>query len=241
MKRAIEDYEMIVPGDRVAVGVSGGKDSVALLRIMAHLRDYSHFTFSLVAVMVDPGWWEVDVGPLADLCSQLDVSFYLVRYPISRIIESKGEDNPCSLCAKLRSGLLYSKAAELGCQRVALGHHLDDVIETFFLNLVYAGYLRTFRPAVYLPRAGIHLIRPFSYVPEAAVAHFARSEGLPLLAPLCPYAGQTQREAMREIVEFIAQRHPYFRERFRTALQNVSLTDLWKQRRKKDGHGELDL
>ncbi|ACX52801.1 PP-loop domain protein [Ammonifex degensii KC4] len=241
VKRAIEDYEMIAPGDKIAVGVSGGKDSVALLRILAHLRDYSHLSFSMVAIMIDPGWKEVDIGPLADFCSKFDIPFYLVKHPIARIIAAKGENNPCSLCAKLRSGLLYSKAVSLGCRRVALGHHLDDVIETFFLNLVHAGYLRTFRPVVYLERMGIHLIRPFSYVPESALVHFVAREGLPVLPPLCPYAGKTQRAAMKEIVEFIAQRYPYFRERFRTALQNVSLADLWKQRRPKDDHGGLDL
>ena len=233
VKRAIKDYAMLSPGDKVAVGLSGGKDSMALLYILAYLRDYSHLSFSIEAVFVDPGWTEVDLTALSAFCTAQKVPLHVVRYPIAQIIAERGERSTCSLCAKLRMGLLNSRAKALGCQRVALGHHLDDVIETFFLNLLYAGYLKTFRPAVYLDRIGLHLIRPLSYLPEKTLSGLVAREGIPVLPPLCPYAGKTQRAVMKEIVRFFSERYPEFYKRFRRALENVSFSDLWRQRRGK--------
>lgn len=230
VKRAIKDYAMIAPGDKVAVGLSGGKDSMALLYILSYLRDYSHLSFSLEAILVDAGWAPVDYSRVANFCAERRVPLHIVRHPIAAVIAAKGEKSACSLCAKLRAGLLNSRAKALGCQRVALGHHLDDVIETFFLNLIFAGSLRTFRPAVYLDRIGLHLIRPLSYVPERVLSSLVMQAGIPVLPAICPYAGRTQRAAMKEIVGFIAERYPEFRRRFRTALENVSFNDLWSQR-----------
>ncbi|MDI6631607.1 MAG: ATP-binding protein, partial [Thermoanaerobacteraceae bacterium] len=128
VKRAIKDYEMIAPADKIAVGISGGKDSMALLHILAYLRDYSHLRFSLEAVLVDPGWQKTDFSAAAAFCADRKVPLHIVQYPIAQIIAEKGERSACSLCAKLRMGLLNSQAKALGCRRVALGHHLDDVI-----------------------------------------------------------------------------------------------------------------
>lgn len=231
VKRAIRDYGMISSGDRVAVGVSGGKDSMSLLYVLAYLRDYSHLSFSLRAVYIDAGWGTVDCSPLESFCAANGVPLDTVSYPIARIIAEKGEKGACSLCAKLRAGLLNSRAKELGCNRVALGHHLDDVIETFFLNLLYAGIMKTFRPAVYLDRIGLHLIRPFSYLPEQRLDRLVARVNIPVLPPACPYAGRTRREDMKDMVRCITQRYPEFRTRFRSALENVSMNDLWRQRR----------
>lgn len=233
VKRAVKDYEMISPGDEVAVGLSGGKDSMALLYVLAYLRDYSHLSFSLKAVHVDAGWGTVDYSLLKAFCTAKGVTLYTVRYPIAQIIAEREEKSACSLCAKLRSGLLNSRAKELGCNRVALGHHLDDAIETFFLNLLYAGSIKTFRPAVYLDRIGLHLIRPFSYLPERKLAALVVQENIPVIPPACPYAGKTRRESMKDIVRCITERYPEFRARFRCALENVSFNDLWQQRRGK--------
>lgn len=233
VKRAIKDYEMISPGDEVAVGVSGGKDSMALLYVLAYLRDYSHLSFSLKAVCVDAGWGSVDYSPLEAFCTAREVPLYTLRYPIAQIIAEKEEKSACSLCAKLRAGLLNSQAKKLGCNRVALGHHLDDVIETFFLNILYAGSIKTFRPAVYLDRIGLHLIRPFSYLPERTLTRLVEEENIPVIPAACPYAGKTKRESMKDIVTYITARYPEFGARFRCALENVSLNDLWRQRRRK--------
>ncbi|MEW6771090.1 MAG: tRNA 2-thiocytidine biosynthesis TtcA family protein [Bacillota bacterium] len=231
VKRAIKDYEMIAPADKIAVGISGGKDSMALLHILSYLRDYSHLSFSLEAVFVDPGWQKTDFSAAAAFCADRKVPLHIVQYPIAQIIAEKGERSACSLCAKLRMGLLNSRAKALGCRRVALGHHLDDVIETFFLNLLYAGTLKTFRPAIYLDRIGLHLIRPLCYLPERTVGALVAREGIPVLPSLCPYAGKTRRSAMKEIVRCFTEKYPEFHARFRCALENVSFNDLWRQRR----------
>ncbi|MEW6446718.1 MAG: ATP-binding protein [Bacillota bacterium] len=233
VKRAIKDYGMISPGDEVAVGVSGGKDSMALLYVLAYLRDYSHLSFSLKAVYVDAGWGTTDYSPVEAFCAAKGVPLHTVKYPIAQIIAEKKEKSACSLCSKLRAGLLNSRAKELGCNRVALGHHLDDAIETFFLNLLYAGSIKTFRPAVYLDRIGLYLIRPFSYLPERTLAALAVQEGIPVIPAACPYAGKTKRESMKDVVRCITERYPEFRARFRSALENVSFRDLWRQRRGK--------
>ncbi|MEW6181914.1 MAG: ATP-binding protein [Bacillota bacterium] len=230
VKRAIREYSMISEGDRVAVGVSGGKDSIALLYVLSYLRDYSHLSFGIEAILIDPGWCTPDYKPLAGYCAGVGVPLHVVRHPIAEIIDTKGEKSVCSLCAKLRSGVLNTTAKGLGCKRVALGHHLDDVIETFFLNMIYGGSLKPFRPAVYLDRIGLHLIRPLIYLTEHTLSMLAAREGLPVLPPMCPYAGKTERAAMKEIVCHITGKYPQFKRRFRCAMGNVSFEDLWNQK-----------
>ncbi|MEW6173169.1 MAG: ATP-binding protein [Bacillota bacterium] len=230
VKRAIRDYAMISEGDRIAVGVSGGKDSIALLYILSYLRDYSHLAFDLEAILIDPGWSTPDYEPIAGFCAAKGVPFRIIHHPIAGIIDARGEKTACSLCAKLRSGILNTTAKGLGCQRVALGHHLDDAIETFFLNIIYGGRIKPFRPAVYLDRIGLYLIRPLIYLTEHTLSRLAAREGLPVLPPMCPYAGKTERASVKEIVGCVTERYPEFKRRFRCAMGNVSFEDLWTQK-----------
>ncbi|MEW5761712.1 MAG: tRNA 2-thiocytidine biosynthesis TtcA family protein [Bacillota bacterium] len=233
VKQAIKDYEMVVDGDRVAVGLSGGKDSAALLFVLNLLRHHSHLRFDLLAVYVDAGWGQVDVGPLADLCQSYGIPLYHRSYPIARAVEQKAKRGPCSLCAKLRSGILNTTARRLGATKVALGHHLDDVAETFFLNMLYTGQIKTFMPRTYLHRSGVTLIRPLIYLPGKVVASITAAHRLPVIPNPCPYSGRTKRDEVRQIVALLAERYPDFYKMFRASLENVRLEALWKQRPRK--------
>lgn len=228
VKRAIRDYAMIPRGDKVAVGVSGGKDSMALLYILACLRDYSHLSFTMEAIMVDPGWRALDPEPVKEFCADKKIPLHLIRHPIAQIIATKGEESACSLCAKLRAGVLNTRAKEIGCKRVALGHHLDDAVETFMLNLIHTGRMRTFQPVVYLDRMELYLIRPLVYLTEQTISSLVAREGIPVMPALCPYAGKTERVAMKEVVACITEKYPEFRRRFLEALQEQRAEDFWQ-------------
>jgi len=230
VKQCIKRYDMIPPQSHVVVGVSGGKDSTALLWIMAELQKRSHLFFTLEAVHLSLGWGPVDVQPLVNLCRELEVPLHIKEFPVARIIKEKPEHNPCALCSKLRAGVLNDMAVSLGAQCVALGHHLDDVIETYFLNLIFTGQMKTFMPNTRLSRKGLNLIRPLVYLPEQVVVRLGRQLGLPVLHNPCPYNGRTKREEMKDLVEDIVSRYPDFREMFLSALENVSLENLWKQK-----------
>ncbi|MGQ9498111.1 MAG: tRNA lysidine(34) synthetase [Desulfotomaculales bacterium] len=229
VKQAIRDYDMIAQGDRVAVGLSGGKDSAALLFVLNLLQKYSHLRFELLAVYVDPGWGEVNTAPLEDICREYGIPFYRCSYPIARAVEQKTRRGPCSLCSKLRYGILNTTARELGATKVALGHHLDDVAETFFLNMLYAGQIKTFMPRTYLDRAGLILIRPLIYLPQKVVASITSYHQLPVVPNPCPYSGHTKRDEVRQVVKFLADRYPDFYKMFRTSLENVRLDNLWQR------------
>lgn len=234
VKKAINDYDMISPGDRVVAGVSGGKDSTALLYILAQLRRFSHLRFELDVVMLDCGWGEMDFEPHRELCRRLEVPLHVRTHPVAAIVREKVEQegmNPCALCGKLRAGILNGIALELGAKRVALGHHLDDAIETYFLNLIFTGQMKTFLPSTYLSDSGLTLIRPLVYLSERVTAGLAQNLELPVADNPCPYNGHTRREEAKRMVSELAARHPDFRERFLTGLQNVSFDNLWKQRR----------
>jgi len=240
VKQAIKDYDMIVKGDRVAVGLSGGKDSAALLFVLNLLRKYSHLQFELLAVYVNPGWGDVDTTPLENICREYGIPFYHRSYPIARAVEQKARRGPCSLCSKLRSGILNTSARELGATKVALGHHLDDAVETFFLNMLYAGQLKTFMPRTYLDRAGLFLIRPLIYLPQKVVASITSHLQLPVIPNPCPYSGHTKRDEVRQVVRFLADRYPDFYRMFQASLENVRLENLWKQTSRKEGFSAPD-
>lgn len=229
VKHAIKDYDMIPAGSHVVVGLSGGKDSVALLWIMAHLMRRSHLRFTLQAVHLDLGWGDVDHAPLERLCTDLDVPLHVRSYPVARVIAAKPGFNPCALCGKIRHGVLNRVALELGAQCVALGHHLDDVIETFFLNMIFTGQIKTFMPKTELSRTGLNLIRPLIYLPEKVLASITQREKLPVLENRCPYSGNTKRDEAREITEWLTARYPQFKEMFLRSLHNVNLQNLWRQ------------
>lgn len=230
VKRAILDYGMIAPGDRVAVGMSGGKDSASLLYVLKLLQGFWPFGFELHAVFVDLGWpMEIDV--LRRYCAQLEVPFYFQPTDIQEVVfQVRKEKNPCALCANLRRGALNNTARDLGCNKVALGHHLDDAIETFFMSLIYTGQFRTFSPVTLLSRSGLTMIRPLVYLTAGNVQTLARQENLPVLANLCPVSGTTKREEAKGLVAELVHRYPDFRERFLNALQTADLRNLWPER-----------
>ena len=227
VKRACRDYDLIAAGDKIAVGLSGGKDSSALLYIMKALQRELPVHFEIQPVTVSLGW-DVDLTPLKALCESLDLKLQVKETEIAQIIfDVRKEKNPCALCAKMRSGALHDAALELGCQKVALGHHLDDVIETYFMNLIFTGNISTFQPKSFLDRKGITLIRPMVFLQEKITAKIVHNKRLPVLANPCPANKQTKREEMKDLVTELAGRYPEFRHRFLTGLKNFELDNLW--------------
>lgn len=220
-RRALEDYEMIRPNDRVAVGISGGKDSLTLLCALAQLRRFYPVPFELVAISVDMGFSEaVDFTPIRRLCEELDVPYTVVPTEISRVVfDVRHEPNPCSLCAKMRRGALHNAARSLGCQAVALGHHFDDAVETFMLNLFYEGRIGCFSPVSYLSRTQLRLIRPMLYLPEKDIRYFAQKVSLPVIKSPCPADGNTEREAMKQLLAKLDREHKGLRYRIFGAMQ----------------------
>jgi tRNA(Ile)-lysidine synthase TilS/MesJ len=219
-RRALADYQMIAPGDRIAVGISGGKDSLTLLCALAELRRFYSVPYELVGVTIDMGLPGMDFSGVAELCRRLNVPYYTVKTQISTVIfDVRKETNPCSLCAKMRRGALHQAAKDYGCNRVALGHHFDDVVETLMLNLFFEGRIGCFSPVTYLSRADLHMIRPMLYMPEKDVRYFASKAGLPVVHSTCPADGNTEREEMKKLLHDLEQKHKGLRYRIFGAIQ----------------------
>ena len=201
-RRAIDNYAMIEEGDKIAVGVSAGKDSLTLLCAMAYLRRFYPKKFTLIAITVDMGFeTPQDFSAIKELCDKLDVEYHIVPAEIYKIIfEIRKEKNPCALCAKMRRGALNNAAKALGCTTVALGHHFDDVVETFMLNLFFEGRIGCFSPVTELSRVGVKVIRPMLYMPEKDVIEFAKKNELPVISSPCPADKNTQREEMKQLL-----------------------------------------
>lgn len=201
IRRACDDYGMIEDGDKIAVGVSAGKDSLALLCGLAQMRRFYPKKYELVAITIDMGFDGMDFAPIADFCKSLDVEYKVVKTQISKIIfDVRKEKNPCSLCAKMRRGALHNAAKEAGCNKVALGHHFDDVVDTFMLNLFFEGRIGTFSPVTYLSNTDLYLIRPMMYMPEKDVVYFANRTALPVIKSPCPADKNTQRESVKQLL-----------------------------------------
>ncbi len=219
-RRALDDYKMIEPGDKIAVGVSAGKDSLTLLCAMAELRRFYPVPFELIAITIDMGFEGSDFSPIRKLCEELNVPYHVIPTEISHIIfDVRKEKNPCSLCAKMRRGALHNAAKELGCNTVALGHHFDDAVETFMLNLFFEGRLGCFSPVTYLSRVGLKLIRPMLYMPEKDVRYFSSKVSLPIIKSPCPADGNTQREEMKQLLHELDRKHDGLRYRIFGAMQ----------------------
>lgn len=228
VRKCVRDYQMLSPGDRVAVGVSGGKDSLALLRLLAELRDHSAVPFELLAVTLDMGYEEMDFSPVADLCARLQVPYTLRRTQIREIVfDIRKEENPCALCAKLRRGILNETAVELGANKVALGHHYDDTVETFALSLIYEGRISCFLPVTYLDRTGLTLIRPILYLHEKTIRNFAEREHLPVVHNPCPADKNTKREDVKALLYELEGRYPGLKDNIFGGLQRSPLPG-WK-------------
>ena len=201
VRRAVDDYGMIDEGDRIAVGISGGKDSLTLLAVIAALRRFYPKKFEVVGITVDMGFEGSDYSSVEEYCRTLGVEYKVVKTEIAKIIfDVRKESNPCSLCAKMRRGSLHAAAQESGCNKVALGHHYDDAVETFMMNLFFEGRLGCFSPVTYLSNRKISLIRPMIYAQEKDVQYFARRQVLPVVESLCPEDHATERENMKKLL-----------------------------------------
>lgn len=230
-RKCIDDYQMIKPGDRIAVGVSGGKDSLSLLAVLAELRRFYPHPFALTAITLDAGYEGMDFSPVADFCRGIDVPYVIKQTEIGKILfEYRKEKNPCALCAKMRRGALNNAALEAGCDKVALGHHFDDAVETFLLSLFYEGRINCFYPLTYLDRMGVTVIRPLLYIPERQVSNFARRQQLPLVKNLCPADKHTKREEIKALVRELEREHHDLRQRIFGAIQRYPLAGWEKPR-----------
>ena len=228
VRKCVRDYDMLQPGDRVVAGVSGGKDSLALLRLMAELRDHSPIPFTLHAVTLDMGYEEMDFSPVADLCARLEVPYAVKKTQIREIVfDIRKEENPCALCAKMRRGILNDAALELGANKVALGHHYDDAIETFMLSMIYEGRISSFLPVTYMDRTGLTLIRPMLYLHEKTVSNFVARENLPVVHNPCPADKNTKREDVKALLYELEGRYPGLKDNIFGGLQRSPLPG-WK-------------
>lgn len=235
VRRAVDDYEMINDGDRIAVGVSGGKDSLTLLAAMAGLRLFYPQKFELVAITEDMGFEGSDFSPVAEFCSSLDVPYFVEKTDIARVIfDIRKESNPCSLCAKMRRGALHGDAKKHGCNKVALGHHFDDAVETFMLNLFFEGRIGCFSPVTYLSRADLTMIRPMIYMPEKEVRAYSSKVELPVVKSSCPADGNTKREEMKRLLHDFERSHPGLKYRIFGAIQRGEI-DGFKQTGRLEG------
>ena len=238
MRRCIDDYDMIQAGDRVAVGVSGGKDSLVLLRLLAGLRQYFNKPFSLEAITIEMGLG-MDYGAVEELCRQLDVPYTIVKTEIAPIIfDHRKEKNPCSMCAKMRRGALNQAILDRGFNKLALGHHYDDAVETFVMNLLFEGRIGCFQPVTNLDRTGIIQIRPMLYIHERTVDNFSRRMELPVIENRCPVDKTTKRGEVKDLIYELSQRYPDLKERIFGAMQRYPLEEWQPQGRYKRPKGQ---
>lgn len=230
VRRAVEHYGMIGKGDRIAVGVSGGKDSLVLLYALAEMRRFEDYSYDIVAVTVDNGLAYgdgADFSGITELCAKLNVKHEIIPTEISKIVfDLRRESNPCSLCASLRRGAIMNAAESLGCNSVALGHHMDDVCETYMMNILLTGRAGCFCPVTEYENSGLRLIRPMIYLREHLAASFAKKAALPVMSKNCPMDGETERQHMKELLAEEDKRHRGVYTRVLGALER-SCADGW--------------
>jgi len=229
IRRACQEFDLIEDGDRIAVGVSGGKDSLVLLAGLARMRRFYEKKYELVCVTLDPrfGGVETDYSPVAKMCEELDVEFRLIRTDIGEIVfDIRKEPNPCSLCAKMRRGALHDAAKDAGCNKIALGHNYDDAIETFMMNLLKEGRIGCFAPISYLSRKDITLIRPLVFAPEHAVMSCAKRCGFTIVKSKCPADKHTVRQATKEFLAELEHKDHGVKQRIFGAMRKSGI-DRW--------------
>ena len=224
VRKAVDDYHLIDDGDKIAVGISGGKDSLTLLYALNSLKRFYPNKFEIYAVTVDLGFGNLDLEPIRSLCDFLKVQYTIIGTDIAKIVfDDRKETNPCSLCAKMRKGALNEKIKEMGCNKVAYAHHKDDVVETMLLSLIYEGRFHTFAPKTYLDRMDLTVIRPLLYVKEADVIGFTNKMKLPVCKSPCPADGNTKREYVKQLLKSFEHETPGTRERMFTAIVNSGM------------------
>ena len=234
VRRCVEDYHMIEPGDRIAVGVSGGKDSLLTLVSLARLQKFYPIPFTVEAITMEMGMPGMDFSGVAALCERLEVPYTRIQVPVYQIIfEERKEKNPCSLCAKLRRGSLNTALTDLGIRKIALGHHYDDAIETLLMNLLFEGRIGCFQPVTYLDRTGITQIRPLLYCKEEDIRRMAVKLRLPVVKNTCPMDGHSRRQEVKELIAGLEGRYPDLKKKLFGAVQRYPLYgwDLTKEER----------
>lgn len=212
-RQALDKYELIEDGDRIAVGVSGGKDSLTLLYALHHLRRFYPKKYELCAITVDLGLGNMNLEPVRKLCEEFGIPYTVIDTEIGKVLfEIRKESNPCSLCAKMRKGALNEKAKEMGCNKIAYAHHRDDVIETMMMSLFYEGRFYAFSPYTYLDRMELAVIRPMLFVTEADVVGFKNKYQLPVCKNPCPMDGYTKRQYIKELIVKLQQDNPHLKD-----------------------------
>lgn len=228
-RQAVQDYHMIEKNDRIAIGVSGGKDSIALLYVLKNLQRFYPVSYSICAITINLGFGIQNLSELQKICDELSIPYYVVNTSISdKVFHSEYDGSPCYLCSKLRKGALYDKAAELGCNKIAFAHHKDDVVDTMMMSLIYEGRFHTFEPVTHLERFGLSLIRPFIYTNEADIKSFVYGNHIAVLKASCPVDGSTHREYVRNLLHDVNQETYGVKNRMFTAIQNSGITG-WKK------------
>ncbi len=230
--RAIKDFNLIEEGDVIAIGISGGKDSMLLAKVLAHLKRVSPVKFDLIAITVDLGLSDMDLGPIGAFCDALDIPHKIVPSDIGKIVfDIRQEKNPCSLCANLRRGAVNSHAKALGANKVALGHHREDAIETLMMSMLSEGRVSCFKPKTYLDRVDITVIRPFIYVKEESI--ITETKDYPIVKSTCPACNNTSRQKMKELLVEIEKEYPMTKHHLLLSLMNVKTENLWVKEEKK--------
>ena len=224
IRRAVDDYNMIEEGDKIAVGVSGGKDSLLLLLALHHLQGYYPRHFDLEAITIELGFEGMDFTPVAELCRELDIPYTCLKTDIKEVVfDVRKEDNPCSLCAKMRRGALNDAIRQRGINKLALGHHFDDAVETFMLSLLFEGRLSCFRPVTYLDRSGITQIRPMIYAGELKISNLAQELQLPVVENPCPQDKGSKRYEIKQLLKTMSAQYPDMKSKIFGAMQRLPL------------------
>ncbi|MCT4611843.1 MAG: tRNA 2-thiocytidine(32) synthetase TtcA [Clostridia bacterium] len=227
-RKAIDEYNMIEDGDKIAIGVSGGKDSLCLIRFLKELQRFYPKKFEIVAVTVALGFDNFDLKGIAKYCEDLGVEYHIVETEIGKVVfEERKEKNPCSLCAKMRKGAFNDFVTSIGCNKVALGHHKDDVLETFLMSLFYEGRINTFAPVMYLDRMDLTTIRPMIYIEENDIIGFSKKENLPILKSPCPANGETKREESKEFLAELRDKYEHLDAKLMGAITRNKINN-WK-------------
>ncbi len=229
MRQAIEKYNMIEEGDKIAVCLSGGKDSTTLLMALKNLQIFYPKKFDLIAITINPGFDFFNIKYIEDLCKKVDVPLIIEESHIKEIVfDIRNEKNPCSLCANLRRGIINSIAIKEGCNKIALGHNKEDVLETFFLNLLYTGKIHTFSPVSYMDRTKITVIRPLIYTEEKEIKRFMKKIGIEPMEKACPMDGVSKRENMKELINNFQKEIPQIKANLLGAIKRSGI-DGWKE------------
>jgi len=224
LRRAVDTYKMIDDGDKIAVGLSAGKDSLTLLYGLSQLRLFYPKKFDIIAVTIDCGFDGFDLTEVKSLCDKLNVEYHIIPVNIKQIVfDIRKEKNPCSLCSKLRHGALNKAAKNLGCNKVALAHHLDDSVETFMLNLIYESRIGSFSPVTYLDRSDLTLIRPLIYMPEKEIKSFVKGQNLPVVKNSCPADKKTRREEVKILLGDLSRKYRNFKYNIFSAIEKAEI------------------